>query len=77
MNVFFRFHYFFLSPDPYPLVLRIYKMTTKPPKRQPPKQPVLPQELALEFKKRAAPTLKEEPPTEMVRLLAKLAAVRS
>src|SRR5689334_17076481 len=54
MSVRFRFHYFFISRDPHPVVLRIYRMTTKPPpKRRRPKEPVRPHDLAQILKERS------------------------
>jgi hypothetical protein len=75
MSIRFRLHYFFVSRDPYPILLRIYRMTVEPtPKAEPPKEPVLPQELAPEFKKRTNGVVRQELPEEMARILRLMTA---
>jgi len=73
MNVFFQLHHVLLNRDPYPLLLRIYRMTTNPPpKRRAQKGSVRPEDLATEFKRRTQYLLDEDLPADVKRALKRL-----
>lgn len=79
-DVVFRFHYHFVILDPYPLLLRIYRMALEPP-RQDPMLPdneeatVRPRDLAAKLKERTQPVLSEHLPENMMQLITKLSSV--
>jgi hypothetical protein len=78
MSVEFRFHYFFLSLEPHPLVLHIYRMVLKKPKRERPMNPtdeeptVQPSDLARGFKERTDNSLSNQLPENMDDLMRRL-----
>lgn len=76
-EVIFRFHYYFVTMEPYPLLLRIYRMVLEPPKQDPmhpddEEATVRPRDLAPQFKERTRPVLSEHLPEEMRQLITKL-----
>ena len=65
--------------DPYPLLLRIYRMALESPKQDPmhpddEEATVRPRDLAPKFKERTQPVLNEHLPEEMMQLIAKLSS---
>jgi hypothetical protein len=73
MTVRFEFHYYTLSLLPYPLILRVYRMTTKPlPKRTRSGELVRPDYLAPKLKERSSYVLEQELPEDMRLLIKRL-----